>query len=110
MHNFAETLRRTRIRAGKTQEWMAKELHIHRTTYTKYETGAVEPSLETCFRLCVILHVTPNELLGWKTENTLTEQEMEEALLPWSMCLPEEEQWEVVQAVKAFLLQGSAKD
>lgn len=64
MSIFAERLQAVRKRKGVTQQWVAKRLNVHRTTYTKYETGAAEPSLEVCIHLCLILHTTPNELLG----------------------------------------------
>ena len=63
MSRFAVNLKRLRQRAGKTQAWMAQQLHIHRTTYTRYETGQAEPSLDTFYALIKLLDVDPIELL-----------------------------------------------
>ena len=63
MTKFAERLREARQRKGVTQWWMAKKLNIHRTTYTKYETTDVEPSLTTFREIVRILDVDPMELL-----------------------------------------------
>ena len=43
---------------------MAEKLGIHCTTYTKYETGASEPNLETLLRLADLYGVTTDNLLG----------------------------------------------
>ena len=59
-------LRKRRIQAGRTQQWMADRLSIHRTTYTKYERGQVEPSLATLCRLADVLDCTTDDLLGRK--------------------------------------------
>lgn len=64
MSKFAENLRDARKRAGRTQEWMAEQLNIHRTTYTKYENGTTEPPLEMFRQIVNILDVNPAELLG----------------------------------------------
>ena len=63
MGNFPRNLKMARKQAGRTQEWMAEQLHIHRSTYTKYENGVVGPSLETFYLIVKILQVDPMELL-----------------------------------------------
>lgn len=60
---FAQRLREARRRKGVTQAWMAERLHIHRTTYTKYETAQAEPPLEVFYRLVKVLDVNPMDLL-----------------------------------------------
>ena len=64
MTKFPERLRAARKEKGYTQEWMAEQLQIHRTTYTRYETGSTEPSLEMFRQIVNILDVNPAELLG----------------------------------------------
>lgn len=63
MKHFANKLKAARKHAGKTQAWMAQHLNLHRTTYTKYETGQSEPSLEVFGALVKLLNVDPMELL-----------------------------------------------
>ena len=64
MAKFADNLRYARKRAGRTQVWMAEQLKIHRTTYTKYENGTTEPPLEMFRHIVNVLDVNPAELLG----------------------------------------------
>ena len=42
--------------AGLTQQQMAEALNINRTTYTKYETGDSEPSVEMMRYISALLH------------------------------------------------------
>lgn len=64
MQPLANNLRWWRKNRGYTQEQMACFLSIHRTTYTKYETGSVDPNLEVLCGLADILGCTTDELLG----------------------------------------------
>ena len=43
---------------------MADFLAVHRTSYTKYETGVVEPPLATLCRMADLMNCTTDELLG----------------------------------------------
>ena len=63
MRHFANKLKAARKRAGKTQAWIAQQLNVHRTTYTKYETGQAEPPLDVFYALVKLLDVDPMELL-----------------------------------------------
>ena len=64
MTKFAERLKEARKNKGVTQKWMAEQLKIHRTTYTKYENGTTEPPLEIFRHIVNVLDVNPAELLG----------------------------------------------
>ena len=61
--NFSENLREARKAAKLTQGDMAKYLHIHRTTYTKYETQNVQPSFEHLVVITKVLRVSVDDLL-----------------------------------------------
>ena len=63
MTKFAERLREVRRQKGVTQEWMAKQMNIHRTTYTKYETGVVQPDLDGFYQIVKLLELNPMDLL-----------------------------------------------
>lgn len=54
---------------GWTQQQIADMLNINRTTYTKYELGTSEPSLEILKKIASLLRVDINTLLD---ENTIT--------------------------------------
>jgi len=64
---ISENLRRIRKEKGWTQEKLAERIHVDRTTYNKYESGKVDPPLDICIYLCVVLDTNPNELMGWGT-------------------------------------------
>lgn len=57
-------LKELRLLDKKTQKELAAFLGIDRTTYTKYETGASEPNLETLNRLSSYFGVSIEYLLG----------------------------------------------
>ncbi len=63
MTKFGERLREARKRKKVTQQWMAEQLNIHRTTYTKYEAGMVQPGLDGFYQIVKILEVNPMDLL-----------------------------------------------
>lgn len=54
---------------GWTQQQIADMLNINRTTYTKYELGTSEPSLEILKKIASLLNVDMNTLLD---ENTIS--------------------------------------
>ena len=60
---FGARLRRARLQKGLTQLQVAEHLMIDRTTYAKYEAGAVQPPLEGLYRLTRLLEVTADELI-----------------------------------------------
>ena len=55
--------------AGLTQQQMAEALNINRTTYTKYETGDSEPSVEMMRYISALLHVDIGVLLSEETSD-----------------------------------------
>ena len=67
--SFGQNLAFYRKIAGYTQQQIADMLNINRTTYTKYETGASEPSIEIMKKLSEILKVDINSLFNGEDEN-----------------------------------------
>ena len=51
-----------RKKRGYTQEHMAKELNIARTTYTGYENGNFSPSLEIAMQIKKILNYKKDDI------------------------------------------------
>ena len=54
--------------AGYTQQQVAEMLNLNRTTYTKYETGASEPSIEILKRIAETFDVEVGDLLNESPE------------------------------------------
>ena len=62
--SLGHNLKRYRTACGFTQESVADLLNLNRTTYTKYETGASEPSYDIFLKMCNVFGVEPNDLLS----------------------------------------------
>ena len=60
--------------AGLTQQQMAEALNINRTTYTKYETGDSEPSVEMMRYISALLHVDIGVLLSEETSDKVNRE------------------------------------
>ncbi len=61
--SFGKNITDYRKMCGYTQQQVADMLNLNRTTYTKYETGASEPSIEIMKKIASILGVDVNALL-----------------------------------------------
>jgi transcriptional regulator with XRE-family HTH domain len=63
---FAKRLKDIRVRSGFLRaRYFARSLGIEENRYTRYERAEVEPSLTLIHRMCEILRVSPNELMGF---------------------------------------------
>ena len=60
-------LRELRKARGMTQAALAKAANVHRITIAKYESGKVDPTLESAERIAAALGCTVNDLIE-KTE------------------------------------------
>ncbi|MBQ5840791.1 MAG: helix-turn-helix transcriptional regulator [Clostridia bacterium] len=63
MSTLGEILKRARKDAGLQQKQVAQYLHIHRTTYTKYETDVTQPPLCVLWKITQLLELDPAWLL-----------------------------------------------
>src|SRR5262245_31138787 len=64
---FAKRLKTMRAQGGfERARYFAKALGIEENRYTRYERAEVEPSLTLIHKMCDVLSVTPNELLGFQ--------------------------------------------
>lgn len=60
---FIEQLRKARLRIGKTQQQIADELGVTKSTYCGYETGKRQPDVQKIKHLAKILNTSPDVLL-----------------------------------------------
>lgn len=65
---FGLRLKKARIEAGLTQQKVADSIGVTSRHYQKYESGDVEPPLNTLVSLSIILGVTADYLLGLSDE------------------------------------------
>lgn len=63
--SFPERLKQLRLEKGLTQEKIAEELNVKRSTYGEYERGKISPPIEKIEAVAKILETTPQYLLGW---------------------------------------------
>ena len=61
--NFIRNLVYLRRRRGMTQQDLADKMGTTRNQISRWETGARVPDLNDIILLCLVLGVTPNELL-----------------------------------------------
>lgn len=63
---FAEKLKKARKKTGFTQEEVAKETNIPRSTIANYELGRTEPDIENLGILADFYEIETHWLLGTK--------------------------------------------
>ena len=64
MKIFAQRLKELRIQQNYSQQYMADKLHIRQQSYSRYESGLGEPSLETLRSIALLFNVSTDFLLG----------------------------------------------
>lgn len=65
--HLGTTAREARLRAGLTQQEVAELAELVTEVYGRLERGHMLPSLSTLMRLCLVLRVDANTLLGFST-------------------------------------------
>ena len=63
---WANNLRNQRTKLGWTQKMLAERLGVSITSIVNWENGHSIPSMPTFYHLCVTIHLSPNDLLGWE--------------------------------------------
>ena len=75
MQHFAEKLKKARKAAGLSQEKVAQILNISQSNISKYENGALEPSLDTIYELIDLYDINANFLFNKNELNEIREDE-----------------------------------
>lgn len=110
-----ENLKKFRIKAGLTQEELAKKLGKTKNVISNWERGENRPDAETIAKICAILKVTPNEMLSWdeieKEEAELSKEKdnITVAAHVESEQLTEEEQKEIQDFIQFVLSKRKKK-
>lgn len=73
---LGDSLRALRRKNGWTQQQTADLLHINRSTYAYYETGATQPDLDMLCRLAALFEVSADDLLGLSPPPPDTEDQL----------------------------------
>lgn len=61
---FAENLKNVRKRCGLTQQELAEKVGVSRASLSSWEIARANPDLETFIRLCHVLGMGADDLLG----------------------------------------------
>lgn len=80
-------MRDARLKAGLSQQFIAKKLGISQQSYARYENGIADPTIETLEIFCREVHMTIPELLG--IIDPLTEREPITTFSEWIYVLNE---------------------
>lgn len=113
MEAFGARIYELRRAGGLTQQAVAERLQIHRTTYTKYETGRATPDQQGLVRLAEIFGVSVDCLLGHcsdggvadATGESVSLTAEEQALVQLFRRLTEEQRKDLLEMANAALRQ-----
>lgn len=107
-------LRELRLAKGESQEQLAKILGVSRTSYTKYENGQHDPSMEALNMLAEHFNVSVDYLLGREDTKTpspkdesvyVIEDERAKIMLKWFESLPDHQQDLAIALLRSALEQ-----
>ena len=62
---FGDVLRRLRLRCGLTQQAVADALHVHRATYSYYESGKTLPNFQQLGKIAKVFGVSRETLSAY---------------------------------------------
>lgn len=70
--DFGERLRRLRTEKGLTQKELGDRIGRTVTAVSKYESGAIKPTLEVAVDLAFELHISLDELFGYENKSNVS--------------------------------------
>lgn len=80
MSILGDNIREFRIKAGLTQNELAKKIDVSDITISRYENGRREPSLDTLFDISNALNVSVNKLVGMADPDDIPIEEYEDEI------------------------------
>lgn len=70
--DFGERLKKLRTAAGLTQEQLGNKIDRSTNTISKYESGAMKPTLDVAVDLAFYLKVSLDELFGYESSGSVS--------------------------------------
>lgn len=70
--DFGERLRKLRVAAGLTQAELGRKIDRGITSISKYESGAMKPTLDVAVDLAFHLNVSLDELFGYENKSNVS--------------------------------------
>lgn len=83
MSKLGDNIRNARIAKNINQEELAKLLGKSKNVISNWERGDNRPDVDMIERLCEILDMSPNEMIGWEEEILTKQQEKEFISQKW---------------------------
>lgn len=80
MSDTNKYLKSARLKAGKTQKWLANRLNVSQTAVALWEKGVREPSIDTLFQIADLLNTPIAYLIDGENELTKTDENINEIL------------------------------
>ena len=68
--NFNDNLKEARLKRNLSQKEVAGQIGVAKSTYSLYESGNREPSVQTIKKIADVLNVSADELLGLSEQPT----------------------------------------
>ena len=68
--NFNDNLKEARLKRNLSQKEVADQIGVSKSTYSLYESGNREPSVQTIKKIADVLNVSADELLGLSEQPT----------------------------------------
>lgn len=86
--SFNKNLTDYRKRKGLSQEQLAFQIGVSRQAVSKWETGLSQPELTNIEKICEVLEITPNDLMGYDFWEVKTEHKKKHyVLLLFVLCI-----------------------
>lgn len=79
-YKLGDLLRYYRSRSNLTQQQVSDLMGINRTTYTYYETGKSEPSIDNLYKLTKIFGITYDDLLPTDSNKNVNPEKSDETI------------------------------
>ena len=104
-----QRLRALREAAGLSQRELARQLNVHYSNISFWESGAVPPRSEVLSTMANILGVRVEQLLGEEVKRKLVAAPSGRARLAFDKVskLPKRQQQKIIEVVEAFVAQQS---
>ncbi len=85
--NIGEVVRKYRTLRGLTQEELGAQLFVSKQAVSKWENGRTLPDIETVRRLCEILEINRDEILGGSIAQTKKSRKLLRFCIIISVCI-----------------------
>ena len=80
LHSIGNNLYNVRKSKGLTQAEVAEKAELSDRTYAYIERGSVAMRVDSVLKICMALHITPNDILVTDDTLEITEEEIAETI------------------------------